>query len=51
MDDLKEYYDKYISPSIARFLIVGDVDQSRVTSALSSLNKKWKEKGCGFTGD
>lgn len=44
MDDLKEYYNKYISPSISKFLIVGDVDQERVTSALSSLNKKWKKK-------
>jgi zinc protease len=44
LDDLKEYYDKYISPSIARFLIVGDVDESTVTSALSSLNKNWKKK-------
>jgi zinc protease len=44
IDDLKDYYNKYISPSIARFLIVGDVDQSRVLKVLSDLNKKWEPK-------
>jgi zinc protease len=44
LDDLREYYGKYFSPSITRFLIVGDVDQKRVESALSDLNNKWKPK-------
>ena len=35
IDDLKDYYNKYLSPSIAKFLIVGDVDQARVKAALS----------------
>jgi zinc protease len=44
MDDLKEYYSKYFSPSIAKFLVVGDVDQVRVQNALEGLNKKWQAK-------
>jgi len=42
LDDLKEYYNKYISPSIAKFLVVGNVDQSRVKAALAGLSKNWK---------
>ena len=42
IDDLKEYYNKYLSPSIAKFLVVGDVDQARVKAALTDLAKKWK---------
>ena len=44
IDDLKEYYNKYFSPSIARFLVVGDVDMARVKKALTDLNLKWKPK-------
>jgi zinc protease len=44
MDDLKDYYNKYLSPSIAKFLIVGNVDQARVKAALSDLSIKWKAK-------
>jgi zinc protease len=43
-DDLKDYYDKYFSPSISKFLIAGDVDKARVEAALSDLNKKWPSK-------
>ena len=44
IDDLKDYYNKYLSPSISKFLIVGDVDQSRVKAALADLNLKWMPK-------
>ncbi len=44
IDDLKDYYVKYVSPSIARFLVVGDVDQPKVEVALAGLNKKWLAK-------
>jgi zinc protease len=44
MDDLKDYYNKYFSPSIAKFLVVGDVDQPRVETALADLNSKWAAK-------
>jgi zinc protease len=44
IDDLKDYYNKYLSPSIAKFLIVGNVDQSRVKAGLAGLNQNWKAK-------
>ena len=44
MDDLKDYYNKYFSPSIAKFLIAGDVDQARVETALQDLTQKWQPK-------
>ena len=44
LDDLKEYYGKYISPSISEMLVVGNIDQARVIKALGSLNNKWAAK-------
>jgi zinc protease len=44
IDDLKDYYSKYFSPSIARFLVVGDIDQPKVEAALATLNQKWQAK-------
>lgn len=41
MDDLKEFYEKNLSPSIASFLVVGDVSQKDVEKALESLNAGW----------
>jgi len=44
LDDLKAYYSNYFSPSISKFLVVGDVDQAKVQTALASLNSKWVAK-------
>lgn len=44
IDDLKEYYNKYISPSISRFIIAGDADSTRIKTALENLNTKWQAK-------
>jgi len=44
MDDLKEYYNTYFSPTITRFLIAGDVDQRRVVAALAGLDQNWPAK-------
>ncbi len=44
IDDLKEYYEKNLSPAEANFLIVGDVDQARVEKALAGLTEHWKAK-------
>jgi zinc protease len=41
IEDLKEYYDKYLSPSISKFLIVGDIDQTKTEAALAGLSQKW----------
>jgi zinc protease len=44
MDQLREFYEKNISPSVARFLIVGAIDQPAVEKALVSLNANWAAK-------
>lgn len=44
MDDLKDYYNKYISPSIAKFNIVGDFSQEEVLKMLAPLNTAWAAK-------
>jgi len=42
MDDLKEFYNKSVSPSVARMHIVGKIDQERAVAGLASLNTNWK---------
>ena len=44
INDLKEFYSKYFSPTITRFIIAGDIDQPKVEAALASLNQKWSAK-------
>jgi zinc protease len=44
LEDLKNYYNSYFSPSVSTFLVVGDIEKSRVENALSGLNKNWKPK-------
>jgi zinc protease len=44
IDDLKGFYEKNFSPSVAQFLIVGDIDQPRVETALAGINNKWLAK-------
>lgn len=44
IDDLKNYYSSYFTPTTARLIVVGDVDQPRVEAALVSLNQKWQSK-------
>jgi len=36
MDDLKDYYNTYLSPSISKLLVAGDVDQTRVKAPLQT---------------
>ena len=44
IDDLKSFYNDYILPSVASFLIVGDIDQPTAEKALASFNEKWPAK-------
>jgi len=44
IDDLKDFYNRYFSPSVARFIIAGDIDQQKVESALAGLNSRWQAK-------
>jgi zinc protease len=44
MDDLKEYYNKYFSPSISSFQVVGKIDQSTAMKTLKGLESNWAAK-------
>jgi len=44
IDDLKGYYQRYFSPTGAKLLIVGDVDQASVEKAFAGLSGKWAPK-------
>jgi len=48
MDDLKTYYNKYVSPTVAKFHIVGDISESIVTKSLSDINNNWEQKEVNF---
>ena len=44
IDDLKAFYQKYVSPADAKLLVAGDVDQARVEKAFAELSSKWAPK-------
>jgi len=44
LDDLKAFYAKNISPSVARMHVVGALDKAKITSSLANLDKSWKSK-------
>lgn len=44
LDDLKTFYAKSISPSVARMHVVGALDKAAVVKSLNSLDKDWKAK-------
>lgn len=44
MDDIKAFYEKNISPSVTRFLVVGSVGEERVKKALAAFDKSWPSK-------
>ena len=44
MDDLKAFYAKNFSPSVAKFHIVGNIKKDKVLDVLSSLEEKWASK-------
>ncbi len=48
MDDLKAYYTKYFSPSVAKMYIAGSIDKSRAIKALKNLSGNWKPKAVTF---
>ena len=45
LDDLKAFYNKYVSPSVASMHVVGALDKAAITKPLSGLGQKWKAKG------
>ncbi|HQU84971.1 MAG TPA: insulinase family protein, partial [Pyrinomonadaceae bacterium] len=44
LDDLKAFYAKNLSPTVARMHVVGALNQAKITKALGGLNDKWKAK-------
>jgi len=44
IDDLKAFYAKSVSPSVARMHVVGSLDKAKITSSLADLDKKWAAK-------
>jgi zinc protease len=44
IDDLKTYYTNYVSPTLAKVHIVGDISQNNALSTLETLNKNWEVK-------
>ncbi|MFC4268254.1 M16 family metallopeptidase [Polaribacter marinivivus] len=44
LDDLKNYYNKFISPSVSKLLVVGDISKENVTQSLAKLNQNWEAK-------
>lgn len=44
LDDLKNYYDKFISPSVTRMHVVGDLDKVNIIASLQRLINDWESK-------
>jgi zinc protease len=44
IDDLKAFYNKSISPSIARMHVVGSLDKTAISNSLAALVADWKSK-------
>jgi zinc protease len=44
LDDLKTFYAKSLSPSVARMHVVGALDKTKITNSLNGINKNWKSK-------
>jgi zinc protease len=44
IDDLKSFYEKYLSPSITQFIVAGNIELARVEKALEGINTKWQPK-------
>lgn len=44
IDDLKAFYEMAISPTVARFNVVGDIEKGRVEAALAEISESWAPK-------
>ncbi len=42
IEDVREFYNKYVSPQAAYFNVVGDADLTKCADALDGLSKRWK---------
>ena len=48
IEDLKAYYEKSLSPSVAHMVIVGNISQEAVVGTFRSLDGKWAAKEVAF---
>ena len=48
IEDLKDYYQKFVSPSVARLHVAGDIDKDRVVSAFAGIEAEWKARDVQF---
>jgi len=48
MDDLKDYYNTNLSPSVASFHVAGDITEAKVIKSLAGFNEKWAAKELTF---
>jgi zinc protease len=48
IEDLKAYYDKAFSSSVASFHIAGDIKKDEALKSLTNLESKWKAKNVVF---
>ncbi|MGB7841583.1 MAG: insulinase family protein, partial [Salinimicrobium sp.] len=44
LDDLKDYYNRNLSPQLASFLVVGDIQQEKAVALAKDLASKWPVK-------
>ena len=44
LQDLKDYYNNYLSPQLASFLIVGDINQEKAVAQVREITTDWKRK-------
>ncbi|HQZ95402.1 MAG TPA: pitrilysin family protein [Pyrinomonadaceae bacterium] len=44
LNDVKAFYSKNISPSVARVHIVGAIDKAKVVSSFKNINSRWAAK-------
>ena len=48
LEDLKYYYNNYLSPHLASFLVVGDIDKEKTVAEVKNLTKNWGFKNVIF---
>jgi zinc protease len=48
IDDLKDYYAKYFSPTVSSFEIAGDITKDEVVKALGQIQTEWQAKEVTF---
>jgi zinc protease len=44
IDDLKGFYEKYFSPSVAKIVVAGDINLEKAEKGLAGLSEKWQPK-------